>query len=215
MIEEALAEIYKRLEHGSCETASVCGVIDSELGEGTFNKLVASKLVRSESGQISFTESGKHAAAGVIRRCRLSERLLADVLNIQIEALSAAACQFEHVLSTEVTDSICTLLGHPTACPHDNPIPRGACCGKSGLTVKSVVVPLDKLATGQSATLSYVLFKKNPDLYRLLSLGLVPGSRLKIIERVPTFVVELGSSQLAFDEQVAKDIFVRPLESGR
>ena len=39
-----------------------------------------------------------------------------------------SACKFEHILSPDVTERICTLLGHPTACPHGSPIPKGDCC---------------------------------------------------------------------------------------
>ena len=41
------------------------------------------------------------------------------------------ACKFEHILSPEATDKICTFLGHPRTCPHGAPIPMGACCGRS------------------------------------------------------------------------------------
>jgi Mn-dependent DtxR family transcriptional regulator len=41
------------------------------------------------------------------------------------------ACKFEHILSPEATDKICTFLGHPRTCPHGAPIPRGACCDRA------------------------------------------------------------------------------------
>jgi Mn-dependent DtxR family transcriptional regulator len=41
------------------------------------------------------------------------------------------ACKFEHILSPEATDKICTFLGHPRTCPHGAPIPPGVCCGSS------------------------------------------------------------------------------------
>jgi hypothetical protein len=65
----------------------------------------------------------------VIRRHRLAERLFMDVLSIRDEGeIESSACKFEHILSPEVTDRICTLLGHPLACPHGSPIPQGDCC---------------------------------------------------------------------------------------
>lgn len=51
------------------------------------------------------------------------------MLSIHDDAeVEKSACTFEHILSPEVTDRICTFLGHPTACPHGSPIPKGPCC---------------------------------------------------------------------------------------
>src|SRR5580693_1955907 len=81
----------------------------------------------STSGQ--FTPSGQARARDVIRRHRLAERLFRDVLGIHDEdEIESSACKFEHILSPEVTDRMCSLLGHPDACPHGSPIPRGGCC---------------------------------------------------------------------------------------
>ncbi len=76
-----------------------------------------------------FTPAGEERARNVIRRHRLAERLFMDVLSIHDpHEVEESACKFEHILSYEVTDRICTLLGHPTACPHGSPIPQGPCC---------------------------------------------------------------------------------------
>jgi putative ABC transport system ATP-binding protein len=82
---------------------------------------------------IQFTDRGRQRAENVIRRHRLAERLFMQTLQISNEAvIEQQACKFEHILSPEATDSICTFLGHPETCPHGSSIPRGACCiGKS------------------------------------------------------------------------------------
>ena len=88
---------------------------------------------------IEFTARGRQRAADVIRRHRLAERLFTEALNIQDEAeVEEQACKFEHILSAEATDKICSFLGHPETCPHGSPIPPGPCCErkaaiKSGL----------------------------------------------------------------------------------
>lgn len=74
------------------------------------------------------TEAGKARAHDLVRRHRLAERLFQDTFDMRKEALEPTACVMEHVLSEEVTDSICKFLGHPTNCPHGKPIPRGGCC---------------------------------------------------------------------------------------
>jgi len=78
---------------------------------------------------IDFTERGRQRAEDVIRRHRLAERLFIETLHVSDELeVEEQACKFEHILSSEVTDRICTFLNHPTTCPHGSPIPRGACC---------------------------------------------------------------------------------------
>ncbi len=78
---------------------------------------------------IEFTERGRHRAAELIRRHRLAERLFTESLGMLNEhEVEEQACKFEHILSPEATDRICTFLGHPLECPHGAPIPRGACC---------------------------------------------------------------------------------------
>jgi putative ABC transport system ATP-binding protein len=93
------------------------------------------KLIATMSQIGLVTEAGEFAPAGearardVIRRHRLAERLFMDVLSIRDEAeIESSACKFEHILSPEVTDRMCTLLGHPDSCPHGSPIPQGRCC---------------------------------------------------------------------------------------
>jgi len=75
------------------------------------------------------TPRGRERASDLIRRHRLAELLFTDTLDLPEDRIEPNACVFEHVLSPEVTDSICKLLGHPRACPHGQPIPLGACCG--------------------------------------------------------------------------------------
>jgi Mn-dependent DtxR family transcriptional regulator len=94
-------------------------------------------LVKVTNGEGEFTEAGEARARDVIRRHRLAERLFRDVLGIHDEAeIESSACKFEHILSPEVTDRMCSLLGHPGACPHGSPIPSGPCC-QAGVVLDS------------------------------------------------------------------------------
>jgi len=86
-------------------------------------------LVFVDEHGLHFAPAGEERARSVIRRHRLAERLFMDVLSIRDAAsVESNACTFEHILSPEVTDRICTFLGHPETCPHGGPIPRGECC---------------------------------------------------------------------------------------
>ncbi len=78
---------------------------------------------------IVFTEKGRKRAEDVIRRHRLAERLFTETFHVHDEKeVAEQACRFEHILSPEATDSICSFLGHPRTCPHGSPIPAGECC---------------------------------------------------------------------------------------
>ena len=79
---------------------------------------------------VEMTARGRERAENIIRRHRLTERLFTDSLHMESETeIAEQACKFEHILSQEATDKICTFLGHPKTCPHGAPIPPGLCCG--------------------------------------------------------------------------------------
>src|ERR1700686_3594716 len=78
---------------------------------------------------VELTPRGRDRAGSIIRRHRLAERLFTDSLAMDSESeIEQQACKFEHILSPEATDKICTFLGHPRTCPHGAPIPPGPCC---------------------------------------------------------------------------------------
>ncbi len=80
---------------------------------------------------VELTPRGRERAGGIIRRHRLAERLFTDSFAMDSESeIEQQACKFEHILSPEATDKICTFLGHPRTCPHGAPIPPGPCCGR-------------------------------------------------------------------------------------
>jgi DtxR family Mn-dependent transcriptional regulator len=130
-------------------------------------------------------------------------------LRIADEATETTACEFEHFLETEVVESICTLLGHPRACPHGKPIPLGKCCNGGRRDVGPVVERLSEFATGDSGTVAYVHTTNPGRLDRLASFGLVPGTEIRVHQTWPSMVVTLGETELAFDKETAQDIFVR------
>ena len=81
---------------------------------------------------VELTPRGRERAASIIRRHRLAERLFTDSLAMDSESeIEQQACKFEHILSPEATDKICTFLGHPRTCPHGAAIPPGPCCQRA------------------------------------------------------------------------------------
>ncbi len=90
------------------------------------------RLVHLRNGEVQLTPVGSQRARDVVRRHRLAERLFKDTFSIDETEAHTQACKFEHIISPELDQRICTFLGHPKTCPHGNPIPPGDCCdGKS------------------------------------------------------------------------------------
>jgi DtxR family Mn-dependent transcriptional regulator len=166
-------------------------------------------LESPEPDRYEFTGKGRDRASDIIRRHRLAERLLVDVLNIRENAaIESDACMFEHFLSPEVTDHICTLLGHPEKCPHGHPIPRGKCCERAQKQVQTAVVPLSELAAGESGRVVYIETADHQRLDRLTSLGLFPGRVVKVHQKEPLLVLILGETQLALEKKLVDEVHV-------
>jgi DtxR family Mn-dependent transcriptional regulator len=165
-------------------------------------------LIRLEGERLVLTDDGRGKAREIIRRHRLAERLLHDVLSLKVEDAESSACEFEHILAPQVTESICTLLGHPRECPHGTPIPEGKCCQEARRQVESLVVPLTKLKPGESGRVAYISTTHHPRLHKLISFGVAPGARIRCHQKYPSIIIQRENTELALEEDVAKDIYV-------
>src|ERR1700692_4806687 len=85
-------------------------------------------LIALRNGEVDLTPAGSQRARDVVRRHRLAERLFKDTFAIEDSEARNQACKFEHIISPELDQRICSFLGHPKTCPHGNPIPPGDCC---------------------------------------------------------------------------------------
>ncbi len=94
----------------------------------TLGRMADLHLVDVHDGEVRLTDRGEGRARSVIRRHRLAERLFTDTFAFGDSEAHSQACKFEHIISPELDQKICTFLGHPKTCPHGNPIPPGACC---------------------------------------------------------------------------------------
>ncbi len=170
----------------------------------------ASKFLNVTGETFELTELGEKKAESLVRRHRLTERLLSDLLQISEDEMESQACKFEHVLSPEVEDSICTFLGHPTYCPHGRKIPRGECCKGFKTEIRQVVVPLDRVEVGTTSKIMFTTPAYHERYERLTLLGVEPGAEIKLYQKIPSFVVKVDQTEVALDKEVAQEIFVRP-----
>ncbi|MFP4498158.1 MAG: metal-dependent transcriptional regulator [Vulcanimicrobiota bacterium] len=171
--------------------------------------LIQEKLVVLKDDIIDFTEEGKASARDIVRRHRLAERMLNDLFDINKEKMEAQSCEFEHILSEEVTDSICAFLGHPTTCPHGRPIPPGECCKNSGTVLRPLIVPLSGLMPGEKGRITFIANKDKHCLQRISSLGIVPDSIVQLIQKLPVMVIQVDHTEIALDSSIISDIYVK------
>ncbi len=107
-------------------------VVSDEPAARVLSRMSDLRLVELRNGEVQLTPVGSQRARDVVRRHRLAERLFKDTFSIDDTEAHTQACKFEHIISPELDQRICTFLGHPKTCPHGNPIPPGDCCdGKS------------------------------------------------------------------------------------
>lgn len=197
--------------------------------------------VTEHDGKLLLTEAGIERARDVVRRHRLAERLMADVLGMAPDSGEYIAGEMEHIVSPELADSICTLLGHPTECPHHNPIPPGPCCRAGAMAVRPAVIPLTEMKAGESGTVAYITCMPGPirgtrrgwggppchvparddtemrrrgrqRIGQMASVGLFPGQTITVLQTAPTYVVRIGGTTLALDDELAASIRVRHSE---
>jgi len=173
-------------------------IVDDLLSENLVN-------LTQNNKKIFLTEKGVDYARQIIRAHRIAERLIYDILGSEFES---GACEFEHIVTTELVDSICILLGHPRECPHGMPIPEGECCKHSAKTAESLVIPLTELKVGQSAPVAYVNCQNDQLLHKIDSLQIRPRAIIKLHQIYPSYVIECEGGTIALDKEIVSNIFV-------
>lgn len=208
-------EILERLWITGKENEEICTLKKLDLTEDDdgLKELQNLKLINLKGGKLELTTTGLKEATNVIRRHRLAERLLTDIIDASKDFLEEAACKFEHGLRRGVDENICVLLGHPRVCPHGRPIPRGKCCLEELHQTPGIISKLSDVIAGQEGDVAYLQTKDSKKLQRMISMGILPGTRIKMIQTFPTYVFQLGLSQVAVDKEIADEIFLRLINS--
>ncbi|MFZ5996589.1 MAG: metal-dependent transcriptional regulator [Nitrospirota bacterium] len=208
-IDEALELLWVLCEEGYTDLKRFTLSSDDPNNEELMATLVRDGLMVVQDHSVKLTDEGARRAKGLIRRHRLAERLFTDVFDLSSEKVEEDACMMEHILSEELTDNVCTFLGHPPTCPHGKPIPRGECCKKYKLDVQPVVVRLTEFEVGQKGKIVFITPSEAARIGRLSSIGIIPGSVIRLVQRRPSVVLQIDETTIAIDTELAKEIFVK------
>jgi len=135
--------------------------------------------------QVTLTEAGNQAAEAVLRRHRLTERFLVDMLGMQWHQVHEEACRLEHFISGAVEARVIASLNNPTTCPHGNPIPGSVANARTYLKDQGAV-RLSTIPTGDKATIlliSEVVEDEEALILYLHEKGLTPGTQLTVLAK--------------------------------
>jgi DtxR family Mn-dependent transcriptional regulator len=208
-IDEFLELIWTLREEGVSDLEHLLGTTQDIEARSILRLMVKEDLFQMEGNRLLLKERGEEKAREIIRRHRLTERLLSEIFEMSEEEVEEEACKLEHILSPGVTESVCTFLGHPPTCIHGKPIPRGECCAKFKKEMKPLVVPLDDLRLGEEGRIVFIAPKSHQRLDRLSTLGIVPGCIIRMHQKNPSYVLQIGETFLALDSDIVKDIYVK------
>jgi DtxR family Mn-dependent transcriptional regulator len=210
-LEEYLETIHDLAEAG---TPVIQARIAERLGRAApsvsemLDRLQADGYVERDGRKLELTGKGRTIAEGVVRKHRLAERLLVDVIGLEWHKAHLEAGRWEHVISDEVEARLVELLGNPTTCPHGNPIP-GA--GKpDALDSQSC---LSKAAIGDVVKLERITEEVELDTESLAYLfenRFIPGDTATVVRRGSdeALVLDIGGSELTLGLDLCSQMYV-------
>jgi DtxR family transcriptional regulator, Mn-dependent transcriptional regulator len=211
---EYLEAVYELDEEGrrilQARIGERLGLAPATVSEGV-KRLVAEGYVRIEGARdVVLTDEGHSIAEALVRRHRLAERMLTDILGIEWHRCHEQAEDWEKVMTPEVEEAILAKLeGEPT-CPHGNPIP-GTNSGIPWSSLKAAAT----MAPGEAGVLTRLLedVELNHDVLKFLEdHGLMPGARLVVAEAAPdgTLGLQVDGRRVAVGPSLADNLWVLP-----
>ncbi|MHB9111292.1 MAG: metal-dependent transcriptional regulator [Thermoleophilia bacterium] len=210
-VEEYLEAIYKMSLEGpviAARLAERMGVSPPTVAD-MLKRLSEKGLVKTSRREgVQLTKKGLATAETMVRRHRLWERFLTDVLGLHWDEVHEEACRLEHAMSPQVEEKLADILGHPETCPHGFPIPGTRGAKKRAREAK----PLSMLSVGDEAVIERVTEEDSQLLQYLSSLGLLPEAKISIKEIAPfkgPMLVQVCGAQYALGQEVASKIMVK------
>jgi DtxR family Mn-dependent transcriptional regulator len=186
------------------------GLAAATVSEGVHRLVAEGYVVVSGAHDIELTDTGRLVAETLVRRHRLAERMLTDILAIPWHLCHHQAEDWEKVMTPEVEEAILARLeGEPT-CPHGNPIP-----GAESAIPWSDLKAVADMAAAETARLTRLLedIELDSDVLRYLEEHeLMPGNDLTLVDRGPdgTLTLEVNGRRVALGQKLARNLWVLP-----
>jgi DtxR family Mn-dependent transcriptional regulator len=167
-------------------------------------------VVTTDDGSISLTDDGRSLATTMVRRHRIAERFLTDVLKLGWADAHHEAGKWEHVISPVVEEAMMQILEDPTTCPHGNPIPG------TDYSYPDSARPLSEIGVEQEFTIERIpeeLEFEEGQLTYLEQAGLIPGCVARVVSAAPdgTLTVMVDQKATGISQFAASRIIVRDL----
>lgn len=210
--QEYLECIFEMQEEGAtilqARLSERMGVTPATVSQAV-RRLLSEELIEMQGRKINLTKRGMEVATPLVRRHRLAERLLTDILEIPWYRAHEEAHAWEHVMSPEVEQKILEKTG-ATTCPHGNPIP-----GMAPPYVRSDLVPLTELAEGQQGILSLLTedVELVTDILRYFQdQGLMPGATVQVATIAPdgTRTLSVDGKRASLGPTLADNLWMSP-----
>jgi DtxR family Mn-dependent transcriptional regulator len=213
--QEYLEAIYEMAEEGlptqQARIAEWLDVSPASVSEAV-KRLTARRLVRSGPGRrVEFTAAGSRAARSLVRRHRLAERFLVEVVGLPWHLSHEEATHWGRVISDAVEERFIELLGDPATCVHGNPIP-----GSRHAPETDGLRPLQDVEPGERVLLVRLTedLELDLDVMRFFEeSGLMPGAELSVLGVAPdgTRSLEVRGQRVALGQHLADNLWVRGL----
>ncbi|MFW2512251.1 metal-dependent transcriptional regulator [Demequina sp. SO4-13] len=171
-------------------------------------------VIVSSDRRLELTEAGLHAAVRVMRKHRLAERLLIDVIGLDLAHVHEEACRWEHVMSDRVERRLLELLDNPRFSPYGNPIPALAELGllDDPDAPESVSISLESAAISGVTSVTITRIGENPQasegfLEEAIRAGLVPGATVEVSLEDDAVVVTSATGSVVVSRDAARHLF--------
>ena len=211
---EYLEAIFELEEEGQrvlqARISDRLGLAAATVSEGVRRLVADGYCTVGSARDLTLTDTGRELASTLVRRHRLAERMLTDILGIPWHLCHEQAEDWEKVMTPEVERAIVARLDGDLTCPHGNPIP-----GEESGVPWSALLPVAALEAGGGGRLTRLLEDVELDHDVLLYLerhNLLPGRDLKLVEIAPdgTRTLEVEGRQVALGEKLADNLWVLP-----
>ncbi len=217
-VEDYLKAIYKLQGDGRVATNDIAQVMEVSSASVTnmLKRLTKMELVDHASYKgVRLTGAGTKVALEIIRHHRLLETYLKEIMGFSWSEMHAEAERLEHHISEEFEERIDEMLGFPTHDPHGHPIPT-----KDGQIADSATQTLAEVEPGERVVVHHVSDADSDLLEYLEGAGLLPNSRVHVVEKEPfngPITVAMDGAERVIGREVASHVFVaheRPFEAG-